>query len=180
MPAFLLASADSSVFLAMSSSTVLYLPLSSLFRTCPEFKHKVELMWSQYCGIWLLLPLPFTNPAATAGSSLNKSRSSVRIFPTSRPRLRAVVKTHQLPFCRSVADYSFNTGTWQRLKEAMAPRTAGKLHMALLLDEWLHLGRNTLATLSATRILTNCPAGVGEGTGKVKRLVSQLCFFLWG
>lgn len=85
MPAFLLASADSSVFLAMSSSTVLYLPLSSLLRTCSEFKHKVELKWSQYCGIWLLLPLPFTNPAARAGSSLNKSRKlcqGISYFPS--------------------------------------------------------------------------------------------------
>lgn len=35
--------------------------------------------------------------------------------------------------------------------DAMAPSTARKLHMALLLAEWLHLGRNTLATLSVTR-----------------------------
>lgn len=35
--------------------------------------------------------------------------------------------------------------------EALAPRTTGKLHLALLLAEWLHLGRNTLVTLSAKR-----------------------------
>lgn len=105
-PAFLLASADSSVFLAMSSSTVLYLPLSSLLRTCSECKHKMELVQSQYSGRWHLLPLSFTNPAARrvyAGSSVNKSRNGVRVFPTPCPRRRAMVKTHQLLFCRSVA-----------------------------------------------------------------------------
>lgn len=43
MSAFLLALADSSVFLAMSSSTVLYLLFSSVLRTCcSRCKHKME------------------------------------------------------------------------------------------------------------------------------------------
>lgn len=63
--------------------------------------------------------------------------------------------------------------------EARAPSTGGKLHMALLLAEWLQLGRNTLATLSVRR--TELAAvGVGEGAGEVVSLFSQLCFLLRG
>lgn len=99
MPAFLLASADSSVFLVMRSSTVLYLLFSSVSRTCcSTHKHKMEPLKRQCRG-----SCPISGLRREESAQVTKTATGSRDFLFKYARFEESVRRLISVSCTSVA-----------------------------------------------------------------------------
>lgn len=107
MPAFLLASADSSVFLVMRSSTVLYLLFSSVSRTCcSTHKHKMEPLKRQCRG-----SCPISGLRRAVSAQVTKTATGSRDFLLNMQDLKSPCEDSSVSLAHLWLFYSSNTNT---------------------------------------------------------------------